>query len=123
MSPLLAIVGIFWSLYYTVTFSSPRFHGFYDKPSLVLLLIMPPSIMLLSHTLKDFSVGLTILYRALFRAQNRLEAEVIEALTASSAMVRAEGIGALMRIRDKVQYPLLKDGFALILNDFSNEEI
>lgn len=123
LSLILGIAGIFYSLYFTVTHHGSGFDGFYDKTALVLLLLMPPSVMLLSHTITDFYVGLTILLKALFRTQGRREKEVIEVLTASSALVRAEGIGALMKVRNRVKYPFLRDGLSLILNDFSSEEI
>jgi len=85
--------------------------------------ICPPSIMLLSHTLQDFGRGIFVLARALFRGQSRTHKEVINILTHASALVRSEGIGALMKIRDKVAYELLRDGISLILNDFTVEEI
>ena len=123
MSPIIAVIGIVYSLHYAATHPATSFHGYMDVPSIILLGIMPPSVMLLSHTLKDFAVGFSILLKALFRAQGRSEKEVIDVLTRSSALVRSEGIGALMKIRNQVRYPLLRDGLALILNDFSPEEI
>jgi chemotaxis protein MotA len=123
VSLLIGIIGICYSLYFAASHGSGTFHGYLDRPSIVLLAIMPPSIMLLSHSLRDFAVGFSILFQALFRVQGRAEKEVIEALTTSSAMVRAEGIGALMKVRNKVRYPLLRDGLSLILNDFTVDEI
>lgn len=123
MSLLVGIAGIAWSLYFTLTAGVTGFSGFFDKPSAALLLVMPPSVMLLSHTLTDFYVGASILLKSLFKPQGRYEREVIEVLTISSAMVRSEGIGSLMKVRNKVKYPLLRDGLSLILNDFTQEEI
>lgn len=116
-------MGIAYSLYFTATHHGTGFNGFYDKTALVLLLLMPPSVMLLSHTLTDFYVGLSILVKALFRTQSRREKEVIEVLTLSSALVRSEGIGALMKVKNQIKYPFLRDGISLILNDFSPDEI
>jgi chemotaxis protein MotA len=123
VSPILAILGISFSLYFVLTNQSPGFQGYFDKPSLILLGVMPPSVMLLSHTLKDFYVGLSTLLRALFQVQGRAEREVIQVLTHCSAMVRSEGIGALVKVRNQIRYPLLRDGISLIVNDFSLEEI
>lgn len=122
MSPLLAIAGIGYSLYFVFTSPSGGFQGYLDKPSLVLLGIMPPSIMLLSHSLKDFYVGFATLLKALFTT-SRSEKEVINVLTRSSQMVRSEGIGSLVNVRSQVKYDLLREGLSLIVNDFSQEEI
>lgn len=123
MSLILAVVGVVYSLYFASTHPATSFHGYLDKPSIVLLGIMPPSVMLISHSLRDFAVGFSILFQALLRVQGRTEKEVIEVLTSASALVRAEGIGSLMKIRNQVRYPLLRDGLSLILNDFTPEEI
>ena len=122
MSPILAIIGIGWSLYFVFTSPSGGFQGYLDKPSLVLLGVMPPSIMLLSHTIKDFYVGFITLFKALF-ATSRKEAEVINVLTRSSQMVRSEGIGSLVKVRGQVRYDLLREGLSLIVNDFTEDEI
>ena len=122
MSPLIALCGICFSLYYVFTTPAQGFQGYVDQPSLVLLLLMPPSVMLLSHTVKDFILGIDILLRALFSGGQN-EKEVINVLTRSSQLVRSEGVGALMKIRSQIRYDLLRDGFSLILNDFSLEEI
>jgi chemotaxis protein MotA len=123
VSLIIGIIGIVYSLYFAATHPATSFHGYLDKPSIVLLGIMPPSVMLLSHGLRDFAVGFSILAQALFRVQGRTEKEVIDVLTRSSALVRSEGIGALMKVRNQVRHPLLRDGLSLILNDFTIEEI
>lgn len=123
MSAIMGIFGIVFSLWYVVTISSPGFQGYYDKPSLVLLLIMPPSVMLLSHSLSDFATGAQILFNAMFRTPQRAQTEVIDILTKSSALVRANGIGALVNVRGQIRYDLLRDGLSLIVNDFSPDEI
>ncbi|NRA63654.1 MAG: MotA/TolQ/ExbB proton channel family protein [Pseudobacteriovorax sp.] len=122
MSPIIAIAGIGFSLYFVFTNPSSGFQGYLDKPSLILLGIMPPSVMLLSHTLRDFYVGFVTLLRSLF-AGKKQEKEVINVLTRSSQLVRAEGIGALMKVRNQIRYDLLWEGLSLILNDFTTEEI
>ena len=122
MSPIIAIVGIVFSLYFVFTNPSSGFQGYLDKPSLILLGIMPPSIMLLSHSLRDFFVGFETLLKALF-STSRSEKEVINILTQSSQLVRAEGIGSLVKVRNQVGYPLLRDGISLIVNDFTEDEI
>lgn len=123
MSPIIGLAGICFSIWYVCTVPSAGFSGYYDKPSLILLAIMPPCVMLLSHSLKDFFTGFGILFRALFAPQSRSQKEIIEVLTKSSALVRANGIGALVNVRGQVRNELLRDGFSLIVNDFSAEEI
>ena len=79
--------------------------------------------MLLSHTLKDFFIGCVTLLRSLFKTQTRVQKEVIEVLTKSSAMVRSEGMGALVKVRKGIRYDLLREGISLIINDFTADEI
>ena len=123
MSPLLGILGIAYSLYYVFTSPSAGFSGFLDYPSLVLLGLMPPSIMLLSHNLGDCILGIGTLLRALFLPQVREERQVINLLTKASSMVRSEGIGSLVNIRKYAKYPFLKDGLSLIINNYTSNEI
>lgn len=123
MSLIIGIIGVIYSLYFAATHHATSFHGYLDRPSIILLGIMPPSVMLLSHGLRDFAVGFSMLAQALFRVQGRTEKEVINVLTSASALVRAEGIGSLMKVRNQVRHPLLRDGLSLILNDFTPEEI
>ena len=123
ISPLIAILGIVGSTYYIFTFPAPGFSGYFDKASLVFLGIMPPSIILLSHTLKDFALGVKTLLQSLFKNHSTYQNEIIEILTKSSAMVRAEGIGSLVNIRNGIRYQFLKEAISLIINDFSPDEI
>ena len=121
MSPILGICGIVYSLYFVFSFPSKGFDGYYDKPSLVLLGLMPPAVMLLSHTVRDFFTGFVTLAKSLFRTQSGVQKEVIDILTSSSALVRSEGIGSLVKVRDRIRYPLLREGISLIINDFTAE--
>ena len=123
MSAIIAMAGIVFSIYFVITHPAAAFTGFFDKPAIVLLGIMPPSIMLLSHTLFDFGTGFATLFRALFLSHSNIQKEVIDTLTRSSALVRSEGIGSLVGIRGRVKYDLLRDGLSLILNDFTADEI
>lgn len=123
MSPIIGLIGIAFSLYYTFSFPSTGFSGYFDLPSLVLLGIMPPSIMLLSHSIQDFTTGIVTLFNSLFKSQDQVQQEVIEILTRSSAMVRSDGIGSLAKVRGSVRYPLLNEGMALIINNFATQEI
>jgi len=123
VSPIIGLGGIAFALWYVFTHPHAGFNGFFDKNAAILIGVGPPSIMLLSHTVKDFFTGVGLLIRAMFRRHGSLEREVINILTMSSALVRTEGIGALMKIRDRVSYELLRDGISLIINDFSPEEI
>ena len=123
VSAIVGIIGIIGSLYYVFNFPSPGFAGYFDKPSFVLLMIMPPSVMLLSHSIQDFITGISTLVTTLFSSRDSTQNEVIDILTRSSAMVRSDGIGALVQVRGAIRYPLLRDGVSLIINDFSPQEI
>ena len=124
MSPLLGISGIAYATYYVLMTPRVAYSGFYfDKPSLILLGVLPPCILLLSHTIGDLFTGIASLLKALFGRQVGVQKEVINVLTQASAMVRSEGIGSLMSIRDRVRYELLRDGLSLIVNNFTVEEI
>jgi chemotaxis protein MotA len=123
MSLLIGMAGIFGSLYFIFTYQSPGYQGYFDLPSMVLLGIAPPSIMLLSHTAADFLTGIRLLIGSMFSRGRRNHMEVIEALTVASKAVRSDGLGAVIPIRDKARYDLLRDGLSLIINDFKPEEI
>ena len=123
MSPIIGICGVVFCLYFVFTYPSAGFAGFFDIPSMVLLGVCPPCVMLLSHSIGDFITGFQTLIKAAFTRQSSLEAGVINTLTKASALVRSEGIGSLVKIRNQIKYDLLKDGVSLIVNDFSAEEI
>lgn len=123
MSSILGIIGIIASLWYVFATPSKGFAGYFDAPSAVLLLVMPPSVMLLSHSLADFLTGFSTLGRALFTTMTQRQGEVIDVLTRSSQLIRSDGLGALVKVRDQVRYELLRDGISLIVNDFTVEEI
>mgnify|MGYP001599263164 CR=1 FL=1 len=123
MSPIIGIAGIVFSLYYIFTFPTPGFTGYLDIPSLILLGVMPPCVMLLSHSIFDFLTGFKLLVSALFGQTRAHHKDIIETLTKASAMVRSDGLGAIMKIRDATRNELLRDGFSLIINDFKPEEI
>jgi chemotaxis protein MotA len=120
---IIGLAGIIFAIYFTVTHPGQGFAGYFDLPSAVLLGIMPPSVMLLSHTLQDFGVGFSLLFQAAFNFHNKRQREIIDTLTRCSAMVRSEGIGSLVAIRDRIGYPLLREGMSLIINDFTSDEI
>ena len=123
MSFLIGIAGIFYGLYFIFTYESKGFSGYFDVPSMVLLGLLPPSIMLLSHTISDFITGIRILLQSTFSNTTRKQNAVINSLTMCSARVRADGIGALVKERRHLTYDLLRDGVSLIINNFTPEEI
>lgn len=123
MSLLVGLAGIIGSLYFIFTYKSPGYQGYFDLPSMVLLGLAPPCIMLLSHTAADFLTGIRLLISSLFSRSRRNHMEVIEALTVASKSVRSDGLGAVIPIRDRAKYDLLRDGLSLIINDFKPEEI
>ena len=123
MSGLLGICGIALGLYYIFTFKESNFSGFYDLPSLIFLGILPPCIMLLSHSLADFSTGIQILFRAMFHNTMREQRSVIQSVSTCSAKIREQGMGSLMEERKKKQYDLLSEGLSMILNNFTIDEV
>ncbi len=123
MSALIGIGGIIFAFYYTMTAPATGFRGYIDIPSMVLLGIGPPAVMLLSRTLGDLGLGLQTLFESLFINKRRIQNDVITALSRLSARVRAEGFGALVAERKTLRYDFLRDGVSMIVNDFSLEEI
>ncbi len=123
MSALIGLFGIIFAIWYAFTHEGDGFQGYFSKAGAVLLLLGPPSIMMLSHTLADLWMGIQVLGQAIIGGKKRVHGEVIETLTAASKAVRSEGLGAVIPFRDRAKYPLLKDGLSLIVNDFKPEEI
>lgn len=123
MSAILGILGIGYGLYFVFNAPSKGFTGFFDESSMVLLGILPPSIMLLSHEITDFVMGIKILLQSIFRRNTRMQKHIIESLTRCSAIVRSEGVGALNRERKQIKYDFMLDGVSLIINNFTTDEI
>lgn len=123
MSSLLGILGIAYGLYFAFTSDKTGFSGYFDLSSLVLLGVLPPSIMLLSHKLSDFGTGIKLLLTAMFNNHVRKQTQVINALTKCQALVRNEGVGSLVNERKSLNYDLMKDGVSLIINNFTVDEI
>ena len=123
MSSLLGIAGIIYGLHFVFTSKNEGFTGFFDVPSMVLLGLLPPCILLLSHRLTDFFMGLKILVQAMFRTNTRMQTHVINSLTRCSAAVRSDGVGALVKEKKGMKYDLMVDGVSLIINNFTVEEI
>ena len=124
MSVLLGLGGIISGLYYVFTYpSAGGFSGYFDKPSLVLLVAVPPSIMLLSHQVSDFWTGITTLVHAMFDNTRRKQTNIINSLTICSAQVRSSGVGALVKQQKTLKYDLMKEAISMIVNNFTSEEI
>lgn len=123
MSTLIGLAGIFYGLYFVFTAPKGGFSGYFDPPSMVLLGLVPPSIMLLSHKISDFLNGVKILIQSMFNNTTKKHKLVVNSLTICSAKVRSEGIGSLVGERNKLNYDLLIDGVSLIINNFTVEEI
>ncbi len=123
MSSILGLIGIVYGLHYVFTEPPRGFTGYYDKTAIVLLGLLPPSIMLLSHKISDFFTGIKILFQALFQNTTNSQISIINELSICSAKIRAEGVGSLVQERKKISYPLLEDGLSLIINNFTFDEI
>jgi chemotaxis protein MotA len=123
MSQLLGVSGIAFAIWYAISHPAIKFHGYWDPAAIVLLGIGPPSVMMLSHTVSDLIMGIKLLWSSIFSQHTQHQRETIDMLTRSSQIVRTEGLGALVPLRDRMRYDLLRDGFSLIINDFKAEEI
>jgi chemotaxis protein MotA len=123
VSAIIGLAGIAFSLWFVFAFPSPGFKGYFDLPSFILLVISPPSIVLLSHRFSDFVTGIQTLFQSAFSGHDRLEVMVINQLTQAAALVRSEGVGSLVKMRDRIRYDFFRDGVSLIVNDFTEEEI
>lgn len=123
MSQFLGLSGISFAIWYVIAHPAAKFHGYWDPAALVLLGIGPPSVMMLSHTVSDLIVGIRLLISSIFSQHSQNQVEIINALTRASQIVRTDGMGALVPLRDQMRYDLLRDGFSLIINDFKTEEI
>jgi chemotaxis protein MotA len=123
MSPILGLSGIAFAIWYVIAHPAMKFHGYWDPAAMVLLGFGPPSVMMLSHSISDLLVGFKLLGTSMFSRHSAHQAEIIDALTKASQIVRTDGLGALVPLRDRMQYDMLRDGFSLIINDFKPEEI
>jgi chemotaxis protein MotA len=124
MSPLLGLSGIVFAIWFFIKYEGHGgFTGYFQMAGFVLLLVGPPSIMLLSHTISDFLTGFQLLFSSMFSRVSKHHEEVIETLSAASKAVRSEGLGAVIPFKDKARYDLLRDGLAMIINDFKTDEI
>ena len=123
MSLIIGLIGITASFYFAFTAEAGGFTGYFDTTSAVLLGVAPPSIMLLSHSWRDIFTGIGMLFKSTFSRIRSQHEEVIVLLTEASKLVRSEGLGALMPLAKRAKYPLLRDGLAMILNDFQSQEI
>jgi chemotaxis protein MotA len=124
MSPILGISGIVFAIWFFIKYEGHNgFTGYFQMAGFVLLLVGPPSIMLLSHTISDFLTGFKLLLSSMFSRVRKHHEEVIETLSAASKAVRSEGLGAVIPFKEKARYDLLRDGLAMIMNDFKTDEI
>lgn len=123
MSQILGLAGIIYTIYFVVSHPHGSFNGYWDPSAGILLGLGPPCVMMLSHNLTDLVVGIKLLFQSITSQHSRHQAEIIDTLTRASQMVRSDGLGALVQVRDRVRYDLLRDGISLIINDFKADEI
>lgn len=123
MSAIVGLSGIIFAFYVVFTAEKTGFSGYVDTTSMILLCIVPPCIMLLSHTLGDFFTGIRLLLASSFQNSRSIQRDVINTLSHCSAKVRSEGIGSLIQIQKQLNNDLLRDGIAMIVNDFHRDEI
>lgn len=123
MSQIIGLIGIAWTTWFVMNHPHAGFTGLWDPSGAMLLGLGPPCIMMLSHTVGDLILGIKLLFQSITSGHGRHQQEIIETLTRASQIVRSEGLGALVPLRDRARYDLLKDGLSLIINDFKPEEI
>jgi chemotaxis protein MotA len=123
ISTLLGLAGLIYSLYFVFNHPHAGFSGYLDKPAMVLIGFCPPAIMLLSHSLGDLLMGVKLLFSAMLSRQKFQRNEVITILTQAASLMRTEGVGSLLKLKDKTRYSLLQDGLSLIVHNFTPEEI
>jgi len=123
LSLLIGLAGIIFAIGYAFLNEGGGFHGYFSMPAFVLLMVGPPSIMLLSHSLGDLLTGIRLLMSSMFSKQAKHHEEVIDILTNAAKAARSDGLGVIIQYRNKAKYDLLRDGLALIVNDFKVEEI
>ncbi len=123
MSQILGLAGIIVTIWFVITHPHSAFNGYWDPSAAMLLGVMPPCIMMLSHNLTDLLMGIKLLFQSITSQHNRHQREIIEVLTRASQVVRSEGLGALVPLRDRARYDMLRDGISLIINDFKPDEI
>ncbi len=123
VSQLLGLSGIIYALWYVMSHPAKGFTGYFDDHAFVMLSIMPPSVMLLSHTLIDLFLGVKLLISASFKHQKSIQKEIVHVLTVASKAVRQEGLGVLSNVRGHVRYDFLNEGLSLVLNDFKPDEV
>ncbi|MCX6119938.1 MAG: MotA/TolQ/ExbB proton channel family protein [Proteobacteria bacterium] len=123
MSQLIGLSGIIFTIWYVISHPHSSFNGYWDSSAAMLLGVMPPCILMLSHSISDLFMGIRLLFQSITSQHNKNQMEIIEVLTRASQLVRSDGMGALIPIRDRCRYDLLRDGMSLIINDFKPDEI
>ena len=123
MSQILGLSGICYALWFVMTHPAKGFSGYFDEHAFIMLSIMPPSIMLLSHTTSDLLLGLKLLISACFKRQKNTQQEIVQILTMTLKAVRQDGLGVVAKVRGHVSYDFLREGLSLILNDFKPDEV
>jgi chemotaxis protein MotA len=96
---------------------------FYDRDSLILLLVGPVAVIFMSHSFIDFFSGVRTLASMAFLNHSKEMNNISNLLTQLSQAVRADGIGVLAQHKERINNPLFKDGLTLILNGFTPDEI
>lgn len=123
LSVIFGVAGFAFAFWYMAMNPSTEFHGYIDKPALVLLTVAPISIIFISHNFFDFLAGIRTLFSMAFINQKKEMNNIVNMLSQLSQSVRNEGMGALVQFKDRIKNQLFKDGVTLILNNFTPQEI
>jgi chemotaxis protein MotA len=123
LSIFFGLGGFAFSFWFVLFHHPEKFSGFFDLSAFVLLTCAPISVIFMSHSFVDFFSGLKTLFSMAFLNLKKEMDSISNLLSQVSQSVRAEGVGVLAQIKDKIKNSLFRDGITLILNSFTSEEI
>ncbi|MEY4065544.1 MAG: flagellar motor protein MotP [Pseudomonadota bacterium] len=120
---IVGLSGFSWSLWFLIFHANTKFQGFWDPAAAVLLGVGPLCVILMSHSFLDFLAGLKTLMSIAFLNKEKEMNQIANQLSTMTSAVRNEGVGILVRYKEHLKNPMLKDGVTLILSGFTPEEI
>ena len=122
-SVLFGIAGFAFSFWFVLSFHGDKFSGFFERTAFVLLTLGPISVIFVSHSFVDFFSGIKTLFTTGFINTSKEMNQIANELTTIASSVRTEGIGIIVKHKDRVKNEFFREGLSLILNSFTSEEI